>query len=63
MNYGWGVLSEEDLSVTKTIRRWRQVHRRHEIERQLKRLSLEELALLWITPAEVDHLAFEASQK
>jgi hypothetical protein len=49
--------------MIKTIRRWRQVHRHHEIERQLKRLSPEQLALLWITPAEVDHLAFEASRE
>ena len=49
--------------MTKTVRRWRQEHRRHALERQLKRLSVAELALLWITPADVDHIAFEASRE
>ena len=48
--------------MIRAIRNWIRLRRRRDLERQLKSLSVEELAALWITRGEIDHLVFEASQ-
>jgi uncharacterized protein YjiS (DUF1127 family) len=48
--------------MTKAIRSWRQSRRFRAIVRELKALSLRELGALGIRPAEINHLALEASR-
>ena len=48
--------------MTKAIRSWRQTRRFHAMVRELKALSPHELGDLGICPAEINHLALEASR-
>ena len=48
--------------MTKAIRSWRESRRFRAIVRELNALSPRELDALGIHPAEIDHLAFEASR-
>jgi hypothetical protein len=43
------------------FRRWHELHRYRLTARDLNSLSLRELQALWITPAEIDRLAWTAS--
>jgi len=48
--------------MTKAIRSWRENRRFHAMVRELKALSPRELGALGIWPAEINHLALEASR-
>ena len=48
--------------MTKAIRSWRQSRRFQAMVRELKALSPRELSALGIWPAEINHLALEASR-
>jgi len=43
------------------IRRWHEFHRYRAMVRDLHSLSLNELQALWISPAEINRLAWTAS--
>jgi uncharacterized protein YjiS (DUF1127 family) len=48
--------------MTKAIRSWRESRRFRAIVRELNALSQGELGALGIRPAEINHLALEASR-
>ena len=48
--------------MTRAIRNWFHLRRRRALERQLRSLSVEELAALGIPRDEVEHLIFALSQ-
>ncbi len=48
--------------MTTAIRSWTQSHRYQATVRQLKALSSSELQALGIAPAQIEHLAIEASR-
>jgi uncharacterized protein YjiS (DUF1127 family) len=48
--------------MTKAIRSWRESRRFRAMVRELKALSPRELGALGIWPAEINHLALEASR-
>ena len=48
--------------MTKAIRSWRQSRRFRAMVRELNALSPRELGALGIWPAEINHLALEASR-
>ena len=49
--------------MIRTIRKWSRARRYRALVRQLRALPARELRALGIAPAEIDHLAFAASQE
>jgi uncharacterized protein YjiS (DUF1127 family) len=54
--------SEGMLAMTKMIRKWSRARRYRALVRQLRSLPARELRALGIAPAEIDRLAFAATQ-